>query len=62
MKNKGGREGSRGWAFVLEPVAIDVCLILIFAVVFYSIYQPFPLCTAKLLGDLHVHRRGANFI
>jgi hypothetical protein len=38
MKNKGGRKGGRGWAFVLEPVAIDVCLSLNFAVVFYSVY------------------------
>ncbi len=47
-----------------RTLAIDVCLILNFAVVFYSIFiLSFPLRTAKLLGYfLHINRRGSNVL
>jgi hypothetical protein len=57
MKNEGGQEAGycqrRFWT-----VAMNVCLLFNIVVVFSSIFFPFLLCKAQLIGNRHEYGHG----
>jgi hypothetical protein len=58
MRTKGGQEGGIHW-YMSRTVALKVCLLFNFAVVFIFNIFPFLPSKAQSLGNVHMNRNDA---